>query len=116
MNRPWWQPSASLCLRTKTGVCGDYALLFAALCRAAGVPAQVKTGRVPQSSSSTSVGHAWNAFYSGSTWVLCDPTSDAGYVDGDRFVKEPGMNWFDAPQKFTGRVEGEDQGWIKEGR
>ncbi len=126
MNRLWWQPSASLCLRTKTGVCEDYALLFAALCRAAGIPAQVITGRAPQSSSSssssssspssTSVGHAWDAFYSGSAWVLCDPTWDAGYVDGDRFIKEPGLNWFDSPEKFTNRVAGEDQGWVKEGR
>lgn len=114
LNRLWWQGSASLCLRTKTGVCEDYAMLFAALCRAANVPAQVKTGYA--SSASASVRHAWNAFYSGSAWVLCDPTWDAGYVDGDRFVKQPGLDWFDTPSKFAGRVEVEEQGWVKEAR
>jgi hypothetical protein len=112
-NRRWWQGSASLCLGTRTGVCEDFALLFAAMCRAANVPARVKIGYASQATTTRRTYHAWNEFHTGTGWAPCDPTWDAGYVDGDRWVQRAAMGHFNVPSKFAGRTETREEGWIR---
>ena len=79
-------------LRHKEGVCEDYAALFTALCRAAGVPARVVygytdpagTGEIFQLASGDTLSlrgyrHAWVEFYlEGEGWLPADPTFENG--------------------------------------
>lgn len=61
-------------LKTKEGVCRDYAILTATLLRARGVPARLASGLV--SWDGTFYYHAWVEVWDGSKWVGVDSTTD----------------------------------------
>lgn len=62
-------------LMSGKGDCTEYAALFAALCRAQGVPARVMGGyRVPANAVLDPRSyHNWAEFWAGDRWVLADP-------------------------------------------
>ena len=60
-------------LRTKEGVCRDYAVLTAAVLRAAGVPTRLASGLV--SWDGTFYYHAWCEVWDGANWVGVDSTT-----------------------------------------
>jgi hypothetical protein len=62
-------PSATEVLRTRRGDCNEYAVLLAALARAAGVPARVVAGLVHTGNGFA--WHAWNELWIGG-WVSAD--------------------------------------------
>ncbi|MEO0116705.1 MAG: transglutaminase domain-containing protein [candidate division WOR-3 bacterium] len=64
-------PSAVDVLKSKEGDCNEHSILFAALCRAAGIPAKICVGLVYFQGSFYY--HAWNLVYL-DRWVPCDPT------------------------------------------
>jgi hypothetical protein len=64
-------PSAVEVLRSRRGDCNELAILFAALCRAAGIPARVCAGIVYLNGSFYY--HAWDEIYLGK-WISIDPT------------------------------------------
>lgn len=74
-------------LSVKKGVCEDYALLFACLCRRAGIPCAIVTGFALLSKPSKMVevfskytsDHAWNAVMLDKKWYLLDVTWASGY-------------------------------------
>ena len=80
---------ASDVIETKRAVCLGYANLYAALCRASGIPCNVVTGYalgVSGSSGSswddagihgTDANHAWNEVYVDNRWVIVDTTWDS---------------------------------------
>ncbi len=61
---------ASEVLKTKVGVCRDYAILTATLCRAAKLPTKLVSGLV--SFDGTFYYHAWVEVFTGSKWVPYD--------------------------------------------
>jgi hypothetical protein len=63
-------PNALETLRNRVGDCNEHAVLYAALARAAGIPAQVEAGLVYQ--NGRFYYHAWNVIYLG-TWITVDP-------------------------------------------
>lgn len=79
-------------LNSRQGVCEDYASLFVALCRAAGIPARVVngyadpkgTGQIWNLSPGQSIAlnryrHAWvECYVEGRGWLPADPTFEAG--------------------------------------
>ena len=70
-------------LRTKEGVCRDYAVLTAALCRAAGIPTRLATGLVTW--DGTFYYHAWCEVWDGKRWIGLDSAApgdriSAGHV------------------------------------
>lgn len=69
-------------LRTRKGDCGPHSLLTIALCRAAGIPAQLVGGALYSSALGGSFGqHYWVMVWVGKAgWVPFDPTS--GEIDG----------------------------------
>jgi hypothetical protein len=79
-------PNALETLRNQVGDCNEHAVLFAALSRAAGIPAQVEAGLVYQ--NGRFYYHAWNVLYLGA-WVTAD--SVKGQLPADvthiRFVR-----------------------------
>jgi transglutaminase-like putative cysteine protease len=64
-------PSALEVLKTKQGDCNEHAVLMAALCRAAGIPAKICSGIVYLNGSFYY--HAWVEVYL-NRWVSVDPT------------------------------------------
>lgn len=75
---------AALALKMKAGDCTDSAYLFAALCRAKGVPARVVGGYVCQRDMVLRPDqyHNWAEFQSDGRWALADPQRkvfDKGY-------------------------------------
>jgi transglutaminase-like putative cysteine protease len=62
-------PNALETLRNRVGDCNEHAVLYAALARAAGIPAQVEAGLVYQNGKFYY--HAWNVLYLG-TWITAD--------------------------------------------
>ena len=66
-------------LRTKEGVCRDYATLAATLMRAAGIPTKLVTGAVY--SSDGFYYHAWVETWVGDRWIAFDPTLGGGLAD-----------------------------------
>lgn len=69
---------ASEILRTKEGVCRDYAVLTATLLRAAHVPAQLVSGLVYEQGSFFY--HAWVEVWDGHRWIGVDSTLPNGKV------------------------------------
>lgn len=66
-------------LKNPVGVCRDYAVLYAALARAAGVPTRVVGGLV--FSRGDFYYHAWNEVWIGDRWVPVDSTLSTDFVD-----------------------------------
>ncbi len=64
-------PSAVDVLKNLEGDCNEHAILFAALCRAAGIPCQICVGLVYIEGKFAY--HAWNKVYLGK-WIMVDPT------------------------------------------
>ncbi len=62
-------------LKTKEGVCRDYAILTATLMRAAGIPARLASGIV--SPDGTFYYHAWVEIWDGGQWIGIDSTLPA---------------------------------------
>lgn len=70
--------SASDVLKSKMGVCRDYAVLFAAMARSVGIPAKVVSGLVYLNDGFYY--HAWVECYVGK-WVAFDATQESDFVD-----------------------------------
>ena len=59
----------------KTGLCYDYAALYASMLRSIGVPAKLVKG---YASSQPDVYHAWTEVYINGRWMILDPTMGSG--------------------------------------
>ncbi|MFH0875097.1 MAG: transglutaminase-like domain-containing protein, partial [archaeon] len=77
---------ASEILNLDKGVCEDYSIFYAALCRAAGIPAKYVAG-VPirsiayEESKEIANGHAWNEInLPGLGWIPIDATAEVGFM------------------------------------
>ncbi len=62
-------------IATRAGDCTEFADLFTALCRAAGIPARTVSGFVSRESAVLQAHelHNWSEFYHRGTWHLADP-------------------------------------------
>lgn len=82
-------------LRTRKGLCTDYAVLYAQVCREAGVPAIVVTGYGLQNGIPTG-SHDWVVVKNGNQWLITDPAWGAGVVENGRFTRGINWTWFRA--------------------
>jgi hypothetical protein len=83
---------ASEILKVGKGVCADYAILYTALLRAAGIPSRV-VGGIPvtlildQKSKEIDVGHAWvEVKLPGYGWVPIDITQEEGFMTTNYYM------------------------------
>lgn len=81
-------------LRRRSGVCENFAALFADLATRIGVPAFVVHGYADGSGNSLNVAHSWCAVQLGGNWYLCDPTWDAVSPGDTRY-------FFMSPREFV---------------
>jgi transglutaminase/protease-like cytokinesis protein 3 len=94
---------AETVFRRRLSVCAGYANLLAALAEAAGEKVVVVGGDARSDGADvTGEGHAWNAARVGGRWVLLDATWNAGYIDGDRFVKRYTTHYLFTPPEVQG--------------
>ncbi len=74
-----WLPASEV-LNVRKGVCKDYAVLFAALARASGLPCRIIVGEVNIGDRMAGL-HAWNEVLIEDGWVPVDASLDAGYIN-----------------------------------
>lgn len=70
-------------LEKKRGKCSEYAILFASLARAAGIPTRIALGEVNQGNQW--LGHMWNEVWLGG-WTAVDPSAGT-FVTGPSHLK-----------------------------
>ena len=74
--------AASEVARNLSGDCTEHAVLTAAMCRAAGIPAKVVIGLVYEPEHLRGFGyHMWNEVYVNQRWVAVDSSWDQSAVD-----------------------------------
>jgi hypothetical protein len=83
-------------LKTRKGVCIDYAEVFNELSRKIGVESYIVDGYTKQNGKITPLAHAWTAAKIDKKWYLFDPTWAAGYADNGRFIKKLNNFYFKA--------------------
>jgi hypothetical protein len=98
---------ASDVLRLRRGVCQDYAVLAAALLRAAGFRARLVTG-IATSPGGEDELHAWNQVWVDGRWLSFDVTWNSGYVEDGRFVARFSRDYFDPPAAVFARTHRAD--------
>jgi len=76
------ETTAAQAFALSRGVCQDYAHVFIALCRAAGIPARYVTGFIEGEGES----HAWAEFHDGKAWLGADPTHGR-LITGEPYIK-----------------------------
>ena len=123
VDSPYRNTGALAALQHAEGVCEDYAALFAALCRAAGIPARVVygytdptgTGEIFQLAPGDALSlrgyrHAWVEFYlEDEGWLPADPTFENGsstfrYFGSLPFGDRIAQNYLD--QSIRGQYRG----------
>ncbi len=117
--RPASSGGAEAVLRSRTAACEGYASLFAAICRAAGLEAEVISGYSKGyhyragGALSLKPDHAWNAVKIGGVWKLVDCTWGAGYMDDSgRFHRLFNGHYFlTPPEEFIFDHFPEDPKW-----
>ncbi|NMB36314.1 MAG: transglutaminase domain-containing protein [Firmicutes bacterium] len=107
LNSPHRNKGALSALQNRAGVCEDYAALFVALCRAAGVPARQVNGYTDpegcglawklapaETLSLKGCRHSWAEFYlDGSGWLPADPTMNINDTRLTYFASLPGAGY-----------------------
>lgn len=88
-----WDDSALKTLKTKKGVCQDYAYLAAALLRASNIEARFIAGEAGIGDEKEN--HAWIEAKIGEEWVAMDPTWGSGYIENGQFIAHYNENYFD---------------------
>lgn len=88
-------------LKTKKGICENYAAIFTDICVKVGIESYVISGYTKHYGQVSNLSHAWNAAFIDSAWFLFDPTWGAGYVNNDKFYRKINNNWFKVkPNQF----------------
>ena len=74
-------------LKSRKGVCKNYAEVFSDLANKLGVETVIIRGYTKQYGEVGRIPHAWCASKLSGNWYLFDPTWAAGYIDGGQFKK-----------------------------
>lgn len=75
-------------LKTRKGICENYAALFNDICAKSGIKSYVIEGYTKQNGVINNLPHAWCAALIEGDWYLFDPTWGSGYVNGGKYYKK----------------------------
>lgn len=81
-------------LKTRKGICENYAALFNDICLKTGVKSYVIEGYTKQNGFTDYIPHAWCAAEIDSSWFLFDPTWGSGYMSNGKFVAKMNNDYF----------------------
>jgi len=84
-------------LKTKKGICENYAALFNDVCLKSGLASYVVTGYTKQNGFADYIPHAWCATQVNGVWFLFDPTWGSGYASNGKFVKKINNGYYKVP-------------------
>jgi hypothetical protein len=88
-------------LKTKKGICGDYAAIFNEIATLVGVKSVVISGYTKQNGKIATLSHAWCAAKIDNKWYVFDPTWGSGSLINGKFVKKINNYYFKAePEKI----------------
>lgn len=75
-------------LKTKKGICENYASLFCDICTKAGIKSFMVHGYTKQNGFIDYIPHVWASALIDSTWYLFDPTWGSGYIFKNNFIRK----------------------------
>jgi hypothetical protein len=81
-------------LKTKKGICGDYAMVFNEIANLVGVKSVVVEGYTKQDGKVAVLAHAWCGAKIDNKWYLFDPTWGSGYVNNNKYTRKINNNYF----------------------
>jgi hypothetical protein len=81
-------------LKTRKGICENYAALFNDICLKSGIKSYVIEGYTKQNGFTDYIPHAWCAAFIDNSWYLFDPTWGSGYVKNGKFYKKINNEYF----------------------
>lgn len=81
-------------LKTRKGICENYATLFSDICEKAGIKSYVVEGYTKQNGFTDYIPHTWSAALVEGNWYMFDPTWGSGYVNGGKFFKRINNDYF----------------------
>jgi len=81
-------------LRTRKGICENYAALFTDICIKSGIKSFVIEGYTKQNGFIDYIPHAWSAALIDNSWFLFDPTWGSGYVNNGKFFKKINNHYY----------------------
>ncbi len=88
-------------LKTKKGICSDYAAIFKELATLVGIESVVISGYTKQNGKIATLSHAWCGAKIDDKWCVFDPTWGSGAVTNGVFVKKTDNYYFKTePTKF----------------
>ena len=94
------QAKITTALRRRKGVCENYAAIFTDICVKSGLTGFVVDGYTKQNGSVDKIGHAWCAVFIDNTWLLCDPTWDAGAGSNTKYFLIPAAGMIQTHMPF----------------
>jgi len=83
-------------LKTRKGICENYAELFNDICLKANIKSYVIQGYTKQNGFADYIPHAWCAALIDNAWFLFDLTWGSGYISNNKFYKKINDNYFKA--------------------
>lgn len=81
-------------LKTRKGICENYAALFNDICTKSGIRCFIVEGFTKQNGFTDYIPHAWNAAMIDSTWYLFDATWGSGYLNNGKFTRRINNEYF----------------------
>jgi len=81
-------------LKTKKGICGDYAAIFNEIAISIGIKSVVISGYTKQNGKIADLSHAWCAAKIDNKWYVFDPTWGSGSLTNGKFVKKLNNYYF----------------------
>jgi hypothetical protein len=84
-------------LKTRKGICADYATLFNEICSKTGIRSYEVVGFTKQAGFTDYIPHAWCAAQVDSSWYMFDPTWGSGYLMNNKFYKKINNNYYKVP-------------------
>ncbi|MBX9806358.1 MAG: hypothetical protein K2X95_01020 [Flavobacteriaceae bacterium] len=86
-------------LKTKKGICSDYAAIFNEIATLVGVKSVVISGYTKQNGKIAALSHAWCAAKIDNKWYVFDPTWGSGSLINGKFVKRINNYYFKTEPK-----------------
>ncbi|WPR71925.1 transglutaminase domain-containing protein [Flavobacterium sp. NG2] len=88
------QEKITKALKSRKGVCIDYAEVFKSIANQVGIQTHIIEGYTKQNGKVSNLAHAWCASKIDNKWYLFDPTWGAGGVQNGVFIKKLNPHWF----------------------
>lgn len=75
-------------LKTRKGICQNYAALFTDVCTKTGIKSFIIEGYTKQHGFTDYIPHAWCSALIDGSWLLFDPTWGSGFINGGKYYKK----------------------------